>query len=572
MKFNADGEPVVRTHVDGISLQGDVIVDTVSLSTSTLAALESINVQNTVSVTVSNFPTTSTVYQGTSPWTITGTVSVSNFTSTVKINTMPAVSGTVTVSNFTSTVSISNTVTIANTSFAVTNFPTSYEVSNDVGNPIPISRTTATNSVSNPLYVEATVTPGTGGSDAFGRQRVSEPFTLGDYKHIYGLDPNFLNYTTSGATVVYQSNQACARLTTTNSTTSRAVHQSKFYHHYMPGKSQLILSSINFYNTVTNVTKRTGYFDDRNGIYFEQAGNGTLSMCIRSYVSGTAVDTKISQYGGVYGDGDTGWNGDKIDGSGSSAWTMQQNKTQLWWCDFQWLGVGRVRVGFVHQEKYIVCHTFYHSDNLATVYMSNPDLPIRCEIFNTGATTGGYIDQICSTVLSEGGYVEAGTDWSISNGSTLISVGATSTLPILAIRLKTTFRGYDQNRIIARLQNLIVFSATQNVYFQVVKLPNQAALTGATIWTDVDADSGIQYTTTATGYTTPDVMISGYVVAGTSNGSANNTQIASPSQAKKNYIVQNFDSTDSEIYAVVVTNLTNQATNVGASLQWREIY
>ena len=97
MKFNADGEPVVRTHVDGITLEGDVIVDTVSLSTSTLAALESINVQNTVSVTVSNFPTTSTVYQGTSPWTITGTVN---------IGTMPEV-----------------------------------EIKNDTGNPIPVSGT-----------------------------------------------------------------------------------------------------------------------------------------------------------------------------------------------------------------------------------------------------------------------------------------------------------------------------------------------------------------------------------------------------------------------------------------------
>lgn len=93
MKFNNDGEPVVRTHVDGISLQGDVIVDTVSLSSSTLAALETVNVIQsstpwviTGSVVVTNFPTTvqvtnnvsATVYQGTTPWVVTGTVQVSN--------------------------------------------------------------------------------------------------------------------------------------------------------------------------------------------------------------------------------------------------------------------------------------------------------------------------------------------------------------------------------------------------------------------------------------------------------------------------------------------------------------
>jgi hypothetical protein len=85
MKFNSDGEPVVRTHVDGISLQGDVIVDTVSLSSSTLAALETVNVVQsstpwviTGSVVVSNFPTTATVYQGTNPWVVTGNINVAN--------------------------------------------------------------------------------------------------------------------------------------------------------------------------------------------------------------------------------------------------------------------------------------------------------------------------------------------------------------------------------------------------------------------------------------------------------------------------------------------------------------
>jgi len=38
-----------------------------------------------------------------------------------------------------------------------------------------------------------------------------------------------------------------------------------------------------------------------------------------------------------------------------------------------------------------------------------------------------------------------------------------------------------------------------------------------------------------------------------------------------NYIAQNYDSTDSEIYIVTATNLTGNATTVGASLQWVEV-
>jgi hypothetical protein len=78
MQYNSTGQPVARVHVDGITLEGDVIVDTVSLSTSTLAALGSVSVQNTVTVTVTNFPTTSTVFQGTVPWAITGTVAIAS--------------------------------------------------------------------------------------------------------------------------------------------------------------------------------------------------------------------------------------------------------------------------------------------------------------------------------------------------------------------------------------------------------------------------------------------------------------------------------------------------------------
>lgn len=399
--------------------------------------------------------------------------------------------------------------------------------------------------------------------DAFGRLRVSEPFTLGDYKHLYGLDPNFVDYLENGATISFQANQAAARLTTTSNVSSRAVHQTKFYHHYMPGKSQFVLASFNFYDAVENVTKRTGYFDDRNGIFFEQAGDGTLSMVVRSYVSGSAVDNRITQ---------SNWNGDKVDGTGPSGWALDITKTQLFWTDFQWLGVGRVQVGFVHNDDFIECHTFYHSDVLATVYMSNPNLPVRCEILNTGTTTGGYFDQICTTVVSEGGYVEAGQDWAVSS-PTLRSLAAGATLPVLAIKLKTSFRNYDKNRMIVRLQDVDVFSTGANIKYSVVKLPNQAALTGNT-WVSIDNDSGIQYNATATAYTGGNTILSGFAAAET-QGSKSTSQGSGKDfgpSAKKNYIVQNYDSTDSEIYVVVATNIGTTTTTVGTAIQWREIY
>jgi len=397
--------------------------------------------------------------------------------------------------------------------------------------------------------------------DAFGRGRVSMPFTLGDYKHLYGLDPNFIDYSVNGGNVTFQVNRACARLETTSNVSSRIVHQSKFYHHYMPGKSQVILSSFNFYSATANVTKRTGYYDDNDGIYLEQTGDGTLSWVVRSYVTGAPTERRVTQ---------SNWSVDSCDGSGPSAFNIDITKTQLAWIDFQWLGVGRVRCGFVHDGEYVLTHEFNNSNNLANVYLSNPNLPIRCELQNTGTTSGAYFDQICSTVMSEGGYVEAGIDWAVTNTPRLLTSGTTS--PIMAIRLKNTFRTY-KNRIIVRMGNLNMFSDGENIKWRLLKLPSSGNIT-ANVWTSVDDDSGVEFNTDATAFTDGDELDNGWVGASTQGsqkaGGSPNSNI--PSSAKKNYIVQNYDSTDSEIYLVVATNLGSQNTNVGIGMQWREIY
>jgi hypothetical protein len=401
-------------------------------------------------------------------------------------------------------------------------------------------------------------------SDAFGRQRVATIYTLGDYKHTYGIDPNFTDKKEFGGNVSYQVNAACARLSTNNSPSSNVVHQTKFYHHYMPGKSQLIYSSFNFYSPTANVVKRTGYFDDENGIFLEQAGNGTLTWCIRSFVTGTPVETRVTQ---------TNWNVDVCNGSGVSGFGIDTSKTQLIFIDFQWLGVGKVRCGFVHDGVPVPAHEFKNSNNLATVYMSNPNLPVRCEVRNTGTTTGAFMDQICSTVISEGGYVEAGQDWSTTTPN-LITITAGSSKPIIAIRLKQQFRGY-KNHMIVRMGNLNVFSDGASIVWKLIKLPGSAFLTANTsAWANVNTNSGIEYNTDLSAYTDGEEMDSGFVGASTqgSHKTAGSPASNLPSQAKKNYIVQNFDASDSEIFLVQAKNLGAQSTNVGVSMQWREVY
>ena len=639
MRYNALGEPQVRVHVDGISLEGDVIVSNVTID-NTSANPVPVDIQSMPEVSVftdsgNTLNIAGEVTQGTTPWQISGNgtangvgnpiyVNVTNGTITVGgtvelgattlaalENINATVSGTVAISSM-PPVFLSNDDSTPLQVIGTVNIGTipEVEIKNDIDNPIPISKNTTANSSSNPIDVTGSVDATIDGEvsvagmnpDAFGRQRVSELFTLGDYKHLFAIDPNFLDSVSNGGTVTFDANQAAAVLTTSSNTNSVAIHQTKFYHHYQPGKSQLIYSSVNFRAPHRNVTKRTGYFDDRDGIYFEQVGSNTadgstvssttqtLNWVIRTYAGGSAseVDFVTTINGTPYTYKrrvpQTEWNRDRCDGTGGvnnpSGFKIDITKTQLAWIDFQWLGVGRVRCGFVHNGEMITAHEYYHSNVLPTVYISNPNLPVRCEILNTGTTPGGVFDQICSSVMSEGGYVESGIDWSIYTTARATPTPGQTRFPLVAIRLKNSFQGYP-NRLSVRPLSLSLFAKTEPIVYEVAKLPNAASLSttdvGGLVWTSADSNSGVEYCVNATGFTSADVdrFASGYVPSGSSQNSLSPVATGTLTAAKKNIISQNITSTDSEVYVIIVSTVFsgNQLTaDAACSIQWREIY
>lgn len=399
--------------------------------------------------------------------------------------------------------------------------------------------------------------------DAFGRLRISTPYTLNDYYFTTGVDTQFRSNTENGGAVNIQSSRASVNLTTSTATNSVAIHQSKMYHNYMPGKSQVIMTSFNLHSNTTNVTKRVGYFDANNGIYLEQTGDGVLNWVIRSNVSGSPQERRIAQ---------ANWNLDTCDGNGKSGFNLDASNTQLSFIDFQWLGVGTVRCGFAHDGDYIIAHEFYNSNNLDTVYMRNPDLPVRYEIRNTGATTGGVLEQICATVVSEGGYIEAGRDWAIQSNAKSILVN--QELPVLAIRLKNTFDGRP-NRATVRLKGVEMFSTADNIKYKVLKLPDSSFLSvGSNTWTSVSTVSAIEYISEAYAYTDGQQFINGFVSASSQNDQksvAGPANIQEGPTARKNYITQNIESSDSEIYVVVANNIGTATTSVYASFTWREV-
>jgi len=268
--------------------------------------------------------------------------------------------------------------------------------------------------------------------DAFGRWRVSQPKTIFDSKMIFDDSPLFWDdqeTTGSGTSSTHSTDKAEVDMAVSLNTAGTRVRQTFQRFNYQPGKSQQILMTGVLGAGASGITRRVGYFDGDNGIFFELSGT-TLSAVTRSKTSGSVVDDSVAQ---------ANWNVDKLDGTGDSGVTIDTSKTQIFVIDFEWLGVGRVRLGVVVSGVIIYCHTFLNANVNTAVYMSTPNLPLRYEISNDGAGAASSLKQICSTVMSEGGQETLGVTRVLSTEGTHVDANAANTIyAIIGYRLKST--------------------------------------------------------------------------------------------------------------------------------------
>jgi len=325
--------------------------------------------------------------------------------------------------------------------------------------------------------------------DAFGRLRVSEPYTLFDSQNLYIDGDQFANLTANSGTVTYVANESSFNLAVSAANGSSVIRQCRTTQAYQPGKSLLVMNTFAMASLIAGCRQRVGYFTSANGVYFEADGE-TLYLVIRSSTTGAVVEERIAQ---------SSWNGDRLTGAGGatnpSGIDLNPELTQILWSDIEWLGVGNVRAGFIINGVFIVCHTFQHANQSGntTVYMTTATLNPRYEITNTSATGGARtMKQICSTVISEGGY----------NPLTKINYVPTSVAPtriatgnvftsLASIRLNPAF----PDAVVVPSQIDILLTDVQYGTFQLVlNASNVVANTGS--WSNA-VNSVVQYNSSA---------------------------------------------------------------------------
>jgi len=395
-------------------------------------------------------------------------------------------------------------------------------------------------------------------SDAFGRMRTSEPLTLFDSSHRFADNNLFATLTggstTTSASAAFNSNQGLVELKVDALSGSKVYRETTKVFAYQPGKSLQILSTFVFNAAKTNLRQRVGYYGASNGMYLE-LDDDTLYMVERSLVTGTVTSTRIPQ---------SQWNIDKLDGSGPSGIVLDITKAQILFMDIEWLGLGTVRTGFVINGQFVPCHYFHHANIIATPYITTASLPIRYEIENKAATSGSSVlKQVCSTVISEGGYELRGLQQAVGTAITAPKALTTAgTLyPIATLRLKST-----RLDAIVILTAISVMGVSTGIYnWQVIASGTTAG--GSGTWLSAGNNSSVEYKLDATSVTGGRILASGFLTS-TAQG-ATSIDILREALFKFQLERDSFTGAAYEL-TLAVTASTNTELVYG-SVDWEEI-
>jgi hypothetical protein len=411
-------------------------------------------------------------------------------------------------------------------------------------------------SVNNPYYTPYGTAGGSnaaGATDAFGRIRTSSPLTLFDSSHRYHDNGLWSTSTATGGTATFDANAGLVNLSVTTSSGSEVIRETTKCFSYQPGKSLLVMSTFTLNPAKTNLRQRIGYYGAANGMYLE-LDNTTLSFVERSSSTGTLAETRVAQ---------SNWNIDPLNGTGPSNLTLDPTKAQILWMDIEWLGLGTVRMGFVINGKFIHCHSFHHANIITSTYITTASLPLRYEITNTAATAStSTLKQVCSTVLSEGGYELRGLQQAI--GTTITAPYALTTAgtyyPIISLRLKST--ALDAIVILTAL-SILGATANANYNWRVVA---SATTTGGT-WTSAGTESSVEYNLTGTATTGGRILAQGYFSS--TNQSTASVDIPKEALFKFQLERNGLTATPYELSLVVTASVAT--SNVHASMDWEEI-
>lgn len=301
-------------------------------------------------------------------------------------------------------------------------------------------------------------------ADAFGHLRVSQPTAQVHISQYYDKRPLLLDEQLVGTgSATFQTGESSTILATAASGDA-AIQQSYNHGQYQPGKSHIIKMTFSDMQTQSNVIKRVGYFECATTTPFVGTCDGLWFEASDDYYFTAANNgtntTRVAR---------ANWD-DPLDGTGPSGETVDFSKAQVFFVDFQWLGVGRVRWGFVLDGLVKVAHSMDHAGVVEFPYMANPNHPIRWDVYQTGAGSGS-MRSVCGDIETEGTSEFIGSTHSVSNSTTEVSMSADTSYALVGLSVQD---GKDPLTVIPVNASVIATSANDQFEWRVCLNPTVA--------------------------------------------------------------------------------------------------
>lgn len=258
--------------------------------------------------------------------------------------------------------------------------------------------------------------------DAGGRVRISQLTTLGDYK-ILNADRTLLLETVGTGTGTYTASKYNMAVTAGQ----WMVRQSRRFHPYFSGKSQMVECTFDNFGLQANVSKRVGYFSSvattpyataYDGLWLENTGTSYVLKASRAGTETVSIDWTL-------------WdNYDLISGYNFDNFTVIL-------FDFLWLGGAVYRIWLKNGGGFVLLHTVHYAGTAQDVFIQSPNHPLRYEIRST--TGSGSFRYICAQISTEGSINESGISRTVRTGGvTYATIG--TTYPVKAIRKQVSQR------------------------------------------------------------------------------------------------------------------------------------